>query len=278
MRHWPTRPALLFVSAALVAGMAILAAFGLAALRSGPQPPAHHLPAARPAALRKPVPPKTKVPHHRSAFAIEQAMTASQLLNRWNPVIAAAARRFQVPQPWLRAVIIAESGGRTLSADNRPLKSKAGALGLMQLMPDTYQDMRARYGLGPDAQDPHDNIFAGAAFLHRLFLSYGYPALFSAYNDGPGNLLPLETRKYAGRIARSLATGIGLHGVKTKFTRPDGSAVLIDSSAVVSVRAALPGEYAATVRSVITVGRMRQGVRESLVAVKAVLRATGGGI
>ena len=287
MRLWPTRPALLFVPVALVAGMAILAAFGLAALRGGPQPPAHHLPAARPAALRKPVPPKIKVPHHRSAFATEQAMTASQLLNRWNPLIAAAAQRFHVPQPWLRAVIIAESGGRTLSADNRPLKSGAGALGLMQLMPDTYQDMRVRYGLGPDAQDPHDNIFAGAAFLHRLFLSYGYPALFSAYNDGPGNLedrlrwgnlLPLETRKYAGRIARSLATGIGLHGVKTKFTRPDGSAVLIDSSAVVSVRAALPGEYAATVRSVITVGRMRQGVRESLVAVKAVLRATGGGI
>jgi len=211
-------------------------------------------------------------------------MTFGQRMNRWNPLIAEASRRFNVPQPWIRAVIVAESGGRTMSSDSRPITSSAGALGLMQLMPQTYENMRARYRLGPDPLDPHDNIFAGAALLRTLFLSYGYPAMFSAYNDGPGNLearlrdgglLPQETRLYASGITHALETGIGLHGVKVKFTRPDGAPVWIDSGAIVSVRAALPGEYAPRVHTVIAVGRMRQGVCESLSRARAILHMRG---
>jgi hypothetical protein len=154
----------------------------------------------------------------------------------------------------------------------------------MQLMPRTYENIRARYRLGPDPLDPHDNIFAGAALLRSLFLSYGYPAMFSAYNDGPenlearlrdGGLLPQETRLYSSGITHALETGIGLHGVKVKFTRPDGTPVWIDSGAVVSVRAALPGEYAPRVHTVIMVGRMRQGVCESLARAKAILHMRG---
>jgi hypothetical protein len=181
--------------------------------------------------------------------------------------------------------MVAESGGRTMSAEDRPLTSRAGALGLMQLMPDTYADMRAAYGLGADPQNPHDNILAGTAFLRRLFLTYGFPAMFSAYNDGPGNLeyrlmhrelLPLETRNYVEVITRALLGVGGLHGVKARFTRPDGSAVMIDIGAIVLVRAALPGEYAPGVQSVITIGRMHQGVRENVAEVKSRLRRRSG--
>ena len=266
------------VTAALLLGLAVLRVSEFAPPKSPPQP--IRRPAHRPTV--SPAPKIAKItPAPISAFALEQGMTPSQLLRRWDGTIAQASQRFSVPQPWIRAVMVAESGGRTMSDENRPIVSSAGAMGLMQLMPDTYRDMRAQYGLGPDPQNPHDNIFAGTAFLHRLFVAYGFPTMFSAYNDGPGNLefrllhgelLPRETRDYVADITRALLTGGHAYGVKVKFTRPDGSPVTINSGTVISVRAALPGEYAPGVHSVITFGRMHQGVRENLVAVKARLR------
>ncbi|MGZ5937808.1 MAG: lytic transglycosylase domain-containing protein [Rhizomicrobium sp.] len=280
-------PRVWIVSATLLIGIAGVAFFNPAPLKTPPSPALH--PSHHPAVASKPVVDKADAAAlpHNSAFDMEQRMTTGQRINRWNRLIAEASRRFSVPQPWIRAVLVTESGGRTMAGENQPLVSSAGAMGLMQLMPDTYRDMRAQYGLGADPQDPHDNIFAGAAFLRRLFLTYGYPAMFAAYNDGPGNLadrllhgelLPEETRRYAADITKALAGGIGLHGVKTKFTRPDGTPVWIDAAAVASVRAALPGEYAPGVLSVITVGKIHQGVRENVVSAKAILRAHGGGL
>jgi hypothetical protein len=163
-----------------------------------------------------------------------------------------------------------------------------GAMGLMQLMPQTYNDMRVEHGLGKDPYDPHDNIMAGAAYLRFLRAKYGYPAMFAAYNDGPGNLearmmgrglLPLETQNYMVNITNALAGGgRSGHGAMVKFTRPNGEAAMINPFAVSSVRAAFPGEYAPGVRTVITVGRLHQGVRESMAQVKSAIRAHGGGI
>ena len=277
MRLTPPSWALGVAAAALLVALA-----GLPLRESPPQPvaPQRILPPHRPIVAPKSRAPKI-VPPPVSAFALEQQMTPRQLLRRWDGTVAQASQRFGVPQPWIRAVMVAESGGRTMSSENQPIVSSAGAIGLMQLMPDTYEDMRVAYGLGPYPQDPHDNIFAGTAFLHRLFVAYGFPAMFSAYNDGPGNLefrlmhgelLPRETRDYVADITRALLGGGHSYGRKVKFTRPDGSAVTIDSGAIVSVRATFPGEYAPGVQSVITFGRMRQGVRENVVAVKAKLR------
>jgi len=285
MRPWPISR--LFWIAPAVAALLGAALLVFAPVRAPHQPvpsPAHHKKLAAAGAHPGIAKSHVRIP---SAFEQEQQMSAGALLNRWNPMIAEASRRFDVPQAWIRAVMAVESGGRTMAGENRPLVSSAGALGLMQLMPDTYNDMRAQYGLGADPQNPHDNILAGAAFLRRLFLAYGYPAMFGAYNDGPGNfedrllrgaLLPPETRGYVADITRALASGAGLHGAKARFTRPDGTPVWIDTATVVSVRAALPGEYAPGVLSVITSGRIHQGVRENVVAAKAILRAHGGGI
>jgi soluble lytic murein transglycosylase-like protein len=79
----------------------------------------------------------------------------SAKIERWAAYISEAARRFGRPEAWVRAVMQAESGG---AAD---ATSPAGAIGLMQIMPDTYAELRARYGLGTNAYDPHDNIVAG---------------------------------------------------------------------------------------------------------------------
>jgi len=96
--------------------------------------------------------------------------------------------------------------------DDVPITSPKGAMGLMQLMPETWQEMRLRYGLGDDPYDPHDNILAGTAYLRELADRFGIGA-FAAYNAGPGRFaayldgsqsLPAETRKYLGRIASSV--------------------------------------------------------------------------
>lgn len=210
-------------------------------------------------------------------------MSFGQLMNRWDPEIAQASKRFSVPQLWIRAVMRAESGGRTMLGPNQPIRSSAGALGLMQIMPSTYDDMRKAYRLGPDPFDPHDNIVAGTAYLHWLYGKYGYPEMFAAYNDGPGNLearileqklLPLETRNYLQRVTGVTAFAGG-HGAQVNFTRPNGTTIAVDAGAVIGVRAALPDEYAPGTQSVISIGARRQGVREDVATVRTQLRAHG---
>ena len=144
-------------------------------------------------------------------------MSDSDRMVRWSPFIKEAARRFRVPETWIRAIVMIESGGRTMLGENRPMTSSAGAMGLMQVMPQTWAQMRHTYRLGADPYDPRDNILAGTAYLQLLFRQYGYPALFAAYNDGPGMLeahrrmrqfMPTETTAYVLDIARILSTGV----------------------------------------------------------------------
>jgi hypothetical protein len=160
-------------------------------------------------------------------------------------------------------------------------------MGLMQLLPETYDDMRRQYRLGADPYDPHDNILAGAAYLRFLRGKYGYPNMFAAYNDGPGNLekrmidgglLPAETINYVAIVTGKLNGGAGSRANLARFTRPNGEPVMIDGGAVMSVRAAFPGEYAPGVLTVITIGKIRQGVRESLAQTKAIIRLHGGAV
>ena len=225
-----------------------------------------------------------------SAYVLEQQMSPSALVSRWEPLIAQASQRFGVPRAWLVQVMRMESGGRTMSGENAPIVSRAGAMGLMQLMPGTYADMRTQYGLGINPFDPHDNIFAGAAYLKWLHGKYGYPAMFAAYNDGPGNLearmadgkiLPAETRNYVSRIAdmlggKSIPILHPRYAMRTiRLTRPNGLLVAIDASQITSIHAAPPGEYAPGVRTVVTVGHAHQGVRESVAQVEASARRQG---
>ena len=125
-------------------------------------------------------------------------------LSRWRDLVAAASRKFEIPESWITSVMRAESAGED-TVEGRPIISPAGAMGLMQIMPDTWGGLRSRYGFGKDPYDPHDNIFAGAAYLRELYQRYGYPKLFAAYNAGPGRLdayllgnspLPDETQNY----------------------------------------------------------------------------------
>ncbi len=141
-------------------------------------------------------------------------------LAQWQSIITDAAQQFGIPDTWIRGVMRAESGGRT-RLNGKPITSPKGAMGLMQVMPDTYQTLRVQYDLGDDAYDPHDNIFAGAAYLRQMYDRYGYPSLFAAYNAGPkrlddfllrGQALPRETLNYVASIvpgADSALSGAG---------------------------------------------------------------------
>lgn len=132
--------------------------------------------------------------------------------------VAEASRRFGIPNRWIWAVMRVESAGDVTAI------SHAGAMGLMQIMPGTWAELRTRYRLGRDPYNPRDNIIAGTAYLRELHDRFGNPtAMLAAYNAGPGRYddhlatgrpLPRETRAYlamlmpmvGGAPARSVAS------------------------------------------------------------------------
>ncbi|MGO1080200.1 transglycosylase SLT domain-containing protein [Inquilinus sp. CA228] len=132
----------------------------------------------------------------------------------WGVEIHDASRRFDIPEEWIRAVMHVESGGQTHWKGGQPITSHAGAMGLMQVMPGTYDELRYSHGLGPDAYEPRDNILAGAAYIREMYDLYGYPGFLGAYNAGPeryrqyveeGRPLPRETERYMDIIAPQIA-------------------------------------------------------------------------
>ena len=147
-------------------------------------------PAAAQSALTTPV----HTPHNSIAAAVSEA-----------------SRRFGVPADWIVAVMRVESGG-----DARAV-SRAGAIGLMQVMPATYAELRRDLGLGVDPFDIRDNVLAGTAYLRRMFDRYGSPGFLAAYNAGPGRWeehlagtrpLPAETIRYVQRLAQISGSGL----------------------------------------------------------------------
>jgi hypothetical protein len=105
-----------------------------------------------------------------------------------------------------------ESGGNEYRNGNL-ITSSVGAMGLMQVMPATYDELRDRYNLGDDPFDPHDNIIAGVAYMREMYDLYGSPGFLAAYNAGPARLddylanlrpLPDETRHYVAMIGPNL--------------------------------------------------------------------------
>jgi len=122
--------------------------------------------------------------------------------------IAEASQRFGIPIAWITAVIRQESRGDSVAL------SSAGAMGLMQIRPATWAELRDRYHLGSDPFDPRDNILAGAAYLSELLRQFGSPTFLAAYNMGParytayvegGLALPAETQHYLAKLAPIVA-------------------------------------------------------------------------
>lgn len=136
------------------------------------------------------------------AFAQSPPVSRKSADDPYAAPIAEASHRFRVPECWIRAVVHLES-----ARDPRAV-SRKGAVGLMQIMPGTWAELRLRHQLGRDPYDPRDNILAGAAYLRELYDRYGSPGFLAAYNAGPGRYeaslkgrpLPAETRAYVAAL------------------------------------------------------------------------------
>jgi soluble lytic murein transglycosylase-like protein len=132
----------------------------------------------------------------KSATAIE-ADSPAETHNDFSQIIKQAADAHDVDSALVESVIKAESGFNPLAT------SPAGAMGLMQLMPDTARELGVK-----NPYDPRESIMAGTRYLKMLLNRYGgeVNAALAAYNWGMGNLeknpnrLPDETLSYIEKV------------------------------------------------------------------------------
>ena len=106
-------------------------------------------------------------------------------------------------------------------------------MGLMQVMPGTYDELSRRYTLGGDPYEPHDNIMAGTAYIREMYDRYGAPGFLAAYNAGPYRLedylggngsLPDETVNYVASIAPRLGGNVPMTGPLAVYAQGGGQA------------------------------------------------------
>lgn len=127
----------------------------------------------------------------------QQALVNRQSLEE---MVSGAGQRHQIDPDFINSVIRAESG-----FNNRAV-SKKGALGLMQLMPQTASHLGVA-----NSFDPNSNVEGGTKYLRELLEKYNYdvPKALAAYNAGPGRVdryrgVPpyFETQTYVAKIIR----------------------------------------------------------------------------
>ena len=114
----------------------------------------------------------------------------------YDPIIESAAAKHDVDPRIVKAVIQVESAFRPRA------RSHKGAMGLMQLMPQTARQYKAR-----NPYDPTSNIDAGTKYLKRLLAEFELPLALAAYNAGEGAVrrfggIPpyAETQAYVTKI------------------------------------------------------------------------------
>lgn len=142
----------------------------------------------------------TTYPLTRSAAIRTTAPTRTSVDSAWDQIIDRHATEFGVRSDLVRAVIHVESGF------NPRARSNKGAMGLMQLMPATAEELGVR-----NPYDPAQNIRGGVAYLSALLDRYDHneELALAAYNAGPGavdrygvTVPPFrETRDYVKKVA-----------------------------------------------------------------------------
>ena len=138
-------------------------------------------------------------------------------LKDYESIILEASNKYGVDPAIIGAVIMRESGG------NFTARSKAGAGGLMQLMPGTAQDLGVT-----DVDDPFQNIMGGTKYLSQQLAKYDgdLTKALAAYNAGPGNVdkyngVPPfeETEKYVNEITSALEKKVWQNNLPKRMKR-----------------------------------------------------------
>lgn len=127
-----------------------------------------------------------------------QQTTKRQHTNDYSEIIKKAAAQFNLPERLISSVIQHESNFNAGSV------SRAGAQGLMQLMPGTAKFLGVK-----NSFDPEQNITGGARYLRQMLDQFGgdIKLALAAYNAGPGNVkkhggIPpfKETQNYVKKV------------------------------------------------------------------------------
>ena len=128
----------------------------------------------------------SELPHAMAVGQQRKRYFSSKKRETFSPEIKRAALSSQLDEALLHAVISAESDYNSRSISNK------GAMGLMQLMPDTARRYRVT-----NSFDPAQNIYAGAQYLSNLLVHFdnNLPLALAAYNAGENNV-----RKYGDQI------------------------------------------------------------------------------
>jgi soluble lytic murein transglycosylase-like protein len=141
---------------------------------------------------------RVKVPLPIKKTLSKPSSPSSLDIAAYEPIITSAGQRFTIDPDLIRAVIKAESNF------NHRAVSPKGALGLMQLMPETAQEMAVANPFNPE-----ENIHGGVRYLSKLLqlLDRNLPLALAAYNAGPERVVsrneipPIEeTRNYVKRV------------------------------------------------------------------------------
>jgi len=118
----------------------------------------------------------------------------------YDHLIIRASKKYGVPFQLLKAVIKAESDFNTRAV------SKAGAKGLMQIMPQNFKAFKIN-----NPYDPSENIMGGTRYLKSLLQQFSWklPLALAAYNAGPNRVIlyndipPFkETEEYVKKVMR----------------------------------------------------------------------------
>jgi len=153
-----------------------------------------------------------------------EAKALQELKQQYDPIVQACARQYNVPADLIHSIIRAES-----AYDSRAISPK-GAVGLMQLMPETA----TQYGVS-DRFDPTENIAGGVKYLKDLckLFSGNTAKVLAAYNAGQEALKKFngippyaETREYIRRVMASYSKPYISSGVPVrKFVDATGQHV-----------------------------------------------------
>jgi soluble lytic murein transglycosylase-like protein len=153
-----------------------------------------------------------------------EAKARQELKQQYDPIVQACARQYNVPADLIHSIIRAES-----AYDSHAISPK-GAVGLMQLMPETA----TQYGVS-DRFDPTENIAGGVKYLKDLckLFSGNTAKVLAAYNAGQEALKKFngippyaETREYIRRVMASYSKPFISSGVPVrKFVDATGQHV-----------------------------------------------------
>ena len=126
---------------------------------------------------------------------------APEISNEYDSIYRASVHQFYPPRfsddkefCWVKSQAIAES-----NQDPQAI-SPAGAMGVLQLMPDTFDEIADRYGIQPDAHDARVNIQMGVAYQSTIFKIWytdrtkkcHREVSNASYNAGPGNIIKAQ--------------------------------------------------------------------------------------